>query len=85
VGALGCPQNPCPHPETLTEDELNAWRTSLTTRQEALRREKAELMASLDQMDPRMGARAARALADRMDELEQENLSFLEEIRRVKN
>ena len=84
MGSIGRPQDPRPHSETLTEEELNAWKASLITRQEALQRENAELMACLDQMDPRMGARAARALADRMEELEQENLNFLEELRRVK-
>lgn len=67
----------------MSQEELIAWEASLIARQEGLRQEEAELMANLDQMDPRFGARVARALAARMDELAEENLRFLQEKRRL--
>lgn len=51
----------------------------METRHSALKAEESQLRASLETMDPLIGARAFRALADRMDALEAEWLQLEEE------
>jgi len=60
---------------------FDSWRADLEARHLALKAEEAQLLAARDSMDPLMGARAFRALADRMEALEAEWLQFAEEAR----
>lgn len=61
--------------------DFDAWKADLEARHLALKAEGAQLMAARESMDPLMGARAFRALADRMDALEAEWLQFAEAVR----
>lgn len=58
--------------------DFDAWRADLEARHLALKAEEAQLLAARESMDPLIGARAFRALADRMDALEAEWLQFAE-------
>ena len=62
-----------------SDKDLHAWRADLESRHSALKAEEAQLRANLETMDPLIGARAFRALADRMDALEAEWLQLEEE------
>lgn len=61
--------------------DLDTWKADLEARHLALKAEESQLMAALDSMDPLIGARAFRALADRMEALETEWLQLAEEAR----
>lgn len=61
--------------------DFDSWKTDLEARHLALKAEESQLKAALDSMDPLIGARAFRALADRMEALEAEWLQFAEEAR----
>jgi len=61
--------------------DLDSWKADLEARHLALKAEEAQLIAALDSMDPLIGARAFRALADRMEALQAEWLQLAEEAR----
>lgn len=61
--------------------DFDSWKADLEARHLALKAEESQLIAALDSMDPLIGARAFRALADRMEGLEAEWLEFAEEAR----
>lgn len=56
--------------------DLDSWQADLEARHLALKAEEAQLLAARDSMDPLIGARAFRALADRMDALQAEWLQL---------
>jgi len=77
MGALGGARHPDPGQVT----DLDSWKADLEARHLALQAEETQLRAVLESMDPLIGARAFRALADRMEALETEWLQFAEEVR----
>ncbi len=77
MGSLGGARNPDPGQVT----DFDTWKADLEARHLALKAEESQLMAALDSMDPLIGARAFRALADRMEALETEWLQLAEEAR----
>ncbi len=77
MGSIGGARNPDPGQVT----DLVTWKADLEARHLALKAEESRLMAALDSMDPLIGARAFRALADRMEALEAEWLQLAEEAR----
>ena len=72
MGSIGGARNPDPGQVT----DFDTWKADLEARRLALKAEESQLMAALDSMDPLIGARAFRALADRMEALETEWLQF---------
>ncbi len=77
MGSLGGARNPDPGQVT----DFDRWKAELEARHLALKAEETQLMAVMDSMDPLIGARAFRALADRMEALEAEWLQLAEEAR----
>lgn len=77
MGSIGGARNPDPGQVT----DFDTWKADLEARHLALKAEESQLMAALDSMDPLIGARAFRALADRMEALETEWLQLAEEAR----
>ena len=77
MGSLGGARNPDPGQVT----DFDSWKAELEARHLALKAEETQLMSALNTMDPLIGARAFRALADRMEALEAEWLQLAEEAR----
>lgn len=62
----------------MPSERLETWKADLEARHRALKAEESQLLAALESMDRLIGARAFRALADRMEALEAEWLQFAE-------